>query len=439
MKTLPVILATCLLAACYPGIARGQAAPAATSTPTVPTLNTAPLAGVLNYSLSASQSILLGYNGYSGLTSSTNVTGSAEYVSNSQKNPFSFLYSGGYLFGDGTGQPGYTFQDFGVSQVYNTRNFTFLAGDQVSYLPNSPIFALSGVPGVGDIGTQPIGTGSIPTASILTNYGRRVTNTVNGSVTDRLTGSTSLSAFGDYTILRFQNSAAGLDDNEVDAGANLNHRISGNNTFGVGYTYSNFSYLPGQSDPYLSIDGGNLSITTQEVNLQYQHVFSRQLMLAASIGPERTSSSDSALMPASTNLAADLSLFYKAESTTYLLSYSRGTSAGSGVLLGVSANNVNFTANHTFSREWSGSFSANYSYASQLQTVGLPNTTTSSLYTGVQATRTLGRYFSTYASYNVETQSFNQPFYELNAFDGTEQVIGLGITYSPRPIHLGHP
>jgi hypothetical protein len=409
-------------------MAHAQATPAATGTPTVPTLNRAPFAGQLTYSLGASQSILVGYNGNGGLTSSTNVSGSSAYVSASQSHPLSFLYSGGYLFGENTGQPNAVYQDFGISQQLITRHYTFLVGDQVSYLPNAPVFGLSGVPGVGDIGTAPIATGSLPVESILTDYGRRVSNTVNGAATAKFSAETSLSGFGDYTILRFPDNN-GIDTDETDGGGSLDHRIDARNTVGVGYSYSNFAYQSGE----------NLSITTQEISLQYQHVFSRQLLVAASAGPQRTSSSNAALVPTGTNVAADLSMFYTSKSTRYLLSYSRGTTSGAGVLLGTLSNNVNFTASRNFSRDWTGSFSANYGTAASLETVGGRGSTADSFYTGVQASRRLGRFFSAYGSYTAEVQSTSGPLLEVNAFSGVASVIGFGITYSPRPIQVGHP
>ena len=428
MKTIPIIAANCLLAAGLHGVAYAQATPAAVGTPTIPTLNSAPLAGQFTYSLGASESLLTGYNGGSGLTSSTNVSGSAGFVSASQSHPLSFLYSGGYLFGEGNGQPNSVYQDFGVSQQLITRHYVFLIGDQVSYLPNAPVFGLSGVPGVGDIGTQPIGTGSLPVESILTNYGRQVSNTVHGSATAKLSAETSLTGFGDYTLLRFP-SNNGINTDEVDGGASLNHRLDARNTIGAGYSYSNFSYASGQ----------NISITSQAVTLQYEHVFSRQLLLAASAGPQRTSSSEPGLIPTSTNVAADLSLFYSAKSVHYLLSYNRGTTSGAGVLVGTLSDNVNFTASRQLSRDWSGGFSANYGDASSLETVGVASFSVNSFYAGVQATRKLGRNFSAYGSYNVEVQSTSGPSLGVNAFNGVENVIGLGITYSPRAIQLGHP
>jgi hypothetical protein len=428
MKMLPTVLASCLLVAGLHGVASAQAAPAATGTSTIPTLNNAPLAGQLNYSLSGSESILVGYNGGDALTSSTNVSGSASFVSASQTHPLSFLYSGGYLFGESTGQPNAIFQDFGISQEWITRHYVFLLGDQVSYLPNAPVFGLSGVPGVGDIGTQPIGTGSLPVESILTDYGKQVSNTAHGSATAKLSAGTSLTGFGDYTVLRFP-SSNGINTDEVDGGASLNHRLDARDTIGGGYTYSNFSYQSGQS----------ISVTSQEVNLQYQHVFSRQLLVAGSAGPQRTSSSEPAVIPTSTNVAADLSLFYSAKSVHYLLSFNRGSSSGAGVLEGSLADNVNFTASRQLTRDWSGGISANYGDASSLEKVGNASFTANSFYAGLQATRKLGRDFSAYGSYNVEFQSTGGPSLEVNAFNGVENVIGLGITYSPRAIQLGHP
>ena len=424
MRIVPALLFGIALALGLPAVSCAQATPSATTA--IPTLHTAPTVDQLSYSLTASEAVLFGNYGNNGVTSSTNISGTAAYVSGSQSHPTSFLYSGGYLFGNNNGQPSSTYQDFGVSQEFNTTHVTYVLSDQVSYLPNAPVFGLSGIVGVGDVGTEPIGTGSTAFDSILTDFGKRITNIVGASATGRLTGSTSLEGFGNYTVQRFPDNT-GIDNDDVEAGAILDHRISGKNTVGAGYVYYNFQYKSGY----------DISITTQEAVLQYQHTFSPRLLLSASAGPEWTSSTDSTLFPSGTNVAADVSLFYTANRTRYLLSYSRGTTSGSGVLLGTLSDNVNFTAQHDFDRNWSGGFSANYGYASSLESQEESSSTASSFYTGIQANRRLGRNFSAYASYGLEVQSISGPLL-VNAFNGLANVIGVGITYAPRPIKMGH-
>ena len=59
--------------------------------------------GTMTYSLSASESLLTGYN--NGTDYSTAVSGSLGYLSSSPNKPFSLVYSGGYIYSSVEGYP----------------------------------------------------------------------------------------------------------------------------------------------------------------------------------------------------------------------------------------------------------------------------------------------------------------------------------------------
>lgn len=407
----------------------------ATATPTVPSLNRAPEPGQIDYQLGLSQAILFGYNGQSGASTSTDISGSASYISGSQDHPFSAIYSGGYMFGENSGQPSASFQNLGLSQEYIAKHFNFVVGDLVSYLPEAPIFGLSGIPGVGDIGTQPIGAAGVPLDSILSYYGRRVTNTASGSVTVKFSPSTDINGYAAYTVQRFIDNV-GIDNNELDSGADIEHRLNVRNTIGAGYVNSYFTYLPGSA--FAAYVPANFSFTTQEVDVQYEHVFTRRLIFNGDIGPQWSTSSDSSYMPSETSVGVNAVLSYTERLTQYQLSYSRGVSAGGGVLAGTIGDNVNFTTSHRFTRQWQGSFSANYGHADSLAQISGISSDATTFYMGVQANRAIGRYFSAYASYNYEWQSTSGYLLTPLAYNGSTNVVGFGIFYTPRPLHVHH-
>lgn len=436
MRYLTHFLALSALSAGLVPFASAQATEAAqaSAAPVVPSLNQAPAPDEFRWSIGGSEALLWGYNGISGVTSTSDVNATASYVSGNQLHPTSFLYSGGYLFSDSSSQPSGSYQNFGISQQFLSKHYGVVFGDTVSYLPNAPVFGLSGVPGVGDIGTQPIGTGGLPVDSILTDFGRRVTNTASGSVTFKISPATFVDTFGAYTIQRFIDDT-GIDNDEIDAGANLNHRIDVKNSVGAGYVFSRFTY---KDNAALFFVTPNFTITTNSVNGQFQHVFTRRLQMNLSAGPQWITSSNTSTVPTRVNLAANASLFYLAKGTQYLLAYTRGTSTGGGVLVGTLSDNVNFTVDHTFSRAWHGAFSADYGHAQSLVVVTGQHSNASSAYVGVQATRQFGRFWSAYASYNLEWQSLNGPLLAFNAFSGQANVVGFGVNFSPRPYHIHH-
>ena len=402
--------------------ALAQAAASVAPSASQPSSNTQ--ADLLTYSLSASESLIFGYNGVDGPSDSFNISGSAGYVSGSERHPLSFVYSGGYFFGN-NGQPSSSFQNLGISQVLNTRKWTFLLSDLVSYLPVAPRFGLSGVPGVGDIGISPIGTGIIPGDALLTNFGRRITNTAIGGATVRLTGRDSVRSSVSYTKQHFLD-GNGIENDQLIAGGELDHAFTQATTVGAGYTYALATYPQ-----------SNVSFTSQSVVGIFQHSFSAHFNVFASLGPQWTHGSDSTLIPSSTNLSIAAGGSYFRRHDTYTASYSHGTSTGSGVLYGALTNNFTGAAQRRFSDNWTGGLFASYGSARTLadQSSGL-YTSTSSVAGGVQGSRRLGEHWSVYGSYAAEYQTVSQLLVTDNAFNGVANVISFGVTYAPKPIRL---
>ena len=405
--------------ACVPaGLA--QAAPSA-----APNAGGGGTPDLLSYSLSASESLITGYNGTNGASNSTNISGSAGYVSGSERHPLSFVYSGGYLFGN-NGQPSSSFQNLGISQVLNTRKWTFLISDVVNYLPVAPRFGISGVPGVGDIGSSPIGTGLVPGDALLTNFGRRITNTVIGGATVRLSGRDSIRSSASYTKQHFLD-GNGVENDQLIASGELDHAFTQATTVGAGYTYSRATY------PQVGF-----SFVSQSVVGVFQHSFSQRFNVFASVGPQFTTGSNPTLVPSRTSLSLAAGGTYLHRHDSYTASFSHGTSAGSGVLYGALTSNFSLAAQHQFSENWNGGLFASYGTARTLanESSGL-YTNASSVAAGAQVNRRLGEHWSVYGSYAAEFQTVSQLLVTDNAFNGTANVISFGVTYSPRPIRLG--
>jgi hypothetical protein len=416
-------------------LAHAQAAPSVVATVsapgTVPSLSSAPIAGEFSYSLTASESYVTGYQGSGNAGSSTNLSGQATYVSNSETHPLSVLYSGGYFFGNGSDLNSSSYQNLGVSQILNARHWRLGIADTITFLPSSPLYGVSGVPFSGDIGTTPITTGEIPTQSILTNYGEQVSNTVSGSVSRDITGKTFVEGFGSYSVQRFLQT--GLNNNDLAASASLGHRFSVKNSVSASYTYSNFKFAS-------TVAGINdFAFTSNGVSASYSHAFNRKLSLQLSAGPDWISSNTPDLIPNRVLFASAVSLAYAGQQTRATISYNRSPNIGSGVLLGALSDNINVTANHTFSRNWSGGITANYGRASGLATLAGQNGLTNSFYGGIQATRRIGENFSAFGSYSAATQSTTGQAIALNAFDGTANIVTVGLTFAPRSRHFGRP
>jgi hypothetical protein len=200
----------------------------------------------------------------------------------------------------------------------------------------------------------------------------------------------------------------------------------------VNATYSTFSYTNNSS-----------SFNTRGLNFGYNRQLSKELSFEASAGPQWVNSfiadptltgvSTPIASPARLNAAANASLSYTHKHMNASAGYSRGVNAGSGVQVGGLSDSISAQVQRNWGRSWAAALSAGYS-----RTTGLVvNGTTSSLYTGAQVSRGLGRNFSVYGSYTAIHQSIPASLLNQNAFSGLTQSVGVGVTFSPRTARLG--
>jgi hypothetical protein len=407
--------------------AEAQAPP--TSTPPSFGFSLPSVEGTMTYSLSASESFLTGYN--NGVNESTALSGSLGYLSSSPNKPFSLVYSGGYLYSSVPGYPANsTFQNLAASQVWTTKNWNFVIDDAVSYLPESPTTGLSGIPGVGDIGVNPVQIGDQPSQSILTNYAARVGNGLNGGVTRKVNKSWSINGSASWQILHFLDNE-GINSSMVTASVGPTYRINARSSASanVVYSYTNDKYL-GQSYPFES----------EGVTLEYQRQLTRFFSMNVAAGPQRTfgSGTTSGLIPSNITVIANAALTYSRKTTTASLFFSRATNAGSGVVLGALTNSVGGTVQEQFSRNWQGALTASYSKSTSLAQVAGFAQDYNSTFGGAQVSRRLSRSFSAYLSYTAVHQNSVEFVIVQPAFSGLSQTFSVGVTYSPGAQHFGH-
>jgi hypothetical protein len=426
-----LFLVTLLIAA---PAAIGQALPAAEAAPISTGFSVPRAAGTLNYGVSASESVYWGYNGTPGTTSSTNLTGDLGYISNSKRDPFSTVFSGGYSWGGGN-VPAYGFLSLGLSQVINVGRWDFLISDSLSYLPGTPTTGLSGVPGVGDLGIPPVQVVPDTGQGILTNYSNRVENTVSGSLQRQITGKTSINGTGSYSILRFLDNSgstfnSGLDTSTISGGAGISHQMNARNTWGGNYAYSKNTF----SGDTFGIPAQGFA--SQTASVQYSHKFSPKLDVSLGGGPQ-WSSVGSGASSQSVGLYVNVSGQYTGHFSHASLAYTRGTNGGYGVVGGALSDSISFNAGRMIARVWSaavsGAYSRNTSLPAQVVAPYTFNTTVGS----VQISRAIVRSLSAYASYTAENQSNTNSAAAVDVFSGFTQVLGFGLTYSPSSIHLG--
>lgn len=429
-------------------IAYGQASPSGnvSATASTPASSASPSSlfsyptvdGTLHYALNASEVVQYGYFGAGNASYSAVVSGDAAYSSKSVNAPFNMLLAGGVFIPESSGQDTTPFVNLAVSQGWIAEKWVFGLSDTVSYLPQSPTTGLSGIPGVGDIGSFPVtGPSGGPAGGVLTYSGDRVSNSLTGNVERLITGKTSVSGTGSWTVLHFLNNDEGLNNTQVTGQVAINHRLDARDTISANAVYSVYTFGPS--------DGG-LSLTTRGINGVYSRVLSRSFSFNISAGPQWISSSDGALIPKSVNLALTTGLSYEYKFTNAGIGYSRGVNGGSGVQLGAEADSISGFVSHAIGRDWLVSANGAYTHTTSLATgtgalppgVFIPlGGNFSTVYGGFQVSHSLGRTASVYASYTAQDQSYSADYTGVNAFNGTSQTFGIGISYTPRATRLG--
>jgi len=402
--------------------ALGQAIPVGSASPISTGFLLPRIAGTMSYSLTANETLTTGYYSGGGTDSASGVSGNLAFISSSPRYPISMVFSAGHSFSTSS-QPSTSYLDLALSQVVNTRNWNFILSDLVNYLPGTPSTGLSGVPGAGDLGVAPVGAST--GQGVLTGYSTRVSNTANGSAVRHLTGKTSLSFTGNYSLLTFLGNSPnnGLDSTSYGASIGLNHRIDGRNSFGGTYSYANTSY--GAAQP---------AFDSQTASMNYSRQLTRLLSMTVAAGPQWSSSSSNSsasapAIPTSINAYATFSLSYIGRFTHYSLSYFHGDNNGFGVVEGARSDSASFTASRSFGRVWNTSFTSAYSHTTSLAAVAAGTFSPQTLVDGVQISRALPHSLSAYASYTLEDQTSATGF---DLFSGLFQVTSFGLTYAPR-------
>jgi hypothetical protein len=426
-----------------PSIAEGQALPTAEvpissigGSPFVPNLD-----GVLHYGVSGSEIIQFGYSGAGQVTASTAISGDVAYTAKSTTRPFSLLLAGGVLLPNQSGQGTSTFWNVAASQGFTARHWIFNVSDSFSFLPQSPTTGLSGIPGVGDLGSIPVqGPVDGPAGGILTISGNRYQNTLTGGLERQISHATSISGSGSWSVLHFFDANLSQQNStQVSGQVALNQRLDARSSASIDAVYSIFTYS-GQ----VIINGFvQPDIATRALNASYQRTMSKSLSVGVSAGPLWINSSNDLVIPPSLNVGASANLGYSRGFTNASVTYTRGVNAGSGVVTGALGDSVYASVGRTYGRKYVASLTVGYSHSSGLGQLATGSSfvpvhqTFNTVFGTAQLRRGFGPHISGYASYTVQNQSNNLPVGSPYALSGTSQTVGIGITFTPRSTHLG--
>ncbi len=376
--------------------------------------------------MSAAERVTFGYNNTVGTVSAATFSGNVGLITPSKRMPTDLTASVGYLATTGGGQPSAFFTDFMISQQYNTKSWKLTLGDSLRYLPETPSSGLLGVNGIGNVGTTTTG---IPSQGVLIPFATRIENSSNADITRVITGKTSATATGSYSLERFPGYTGGIQTDVYSAAGSVNHRIDALTSIGGTYHWTRFSYV-----------GVNGAFESQGASVQYKKQVNRRLTLNLGGGPQIISASSLTGRPASISYTADLQATYLgsvASAFTMSASYKRSTNGGSGLTFGAINDTVSGNISRRITRSLNVSALSTFSHSTGLQLITQSQIDAESFSGSAQANRAITEKLSVYVSYTAQHQSITGTNYTGSPLNGLQQVLGIGVTYSPSSVHLG--
>jgi hypothetical protein len=348
---------------------------------------------------------------------------------------FSLLYGGGVqfngLFTDRlAGQQATTFfHSLSLVETITAGRWNISLADSTTYTPRAA-FGFIGAGPAGQFGSQfgpGIGTtlpvldpSLAPDQSILDGFTSRISNTSAASVEYRLTGNNTLSGNASYGFTDNINSVL-LDERQANFSGDFQHRISRRNTVGVAGGHGFFWY-PEVPQFDLREEFGQVSFT---------HEFSRYWSASIAGGPQIVHSDFAKLDILSSTVSA--SIAYNRHHNALTIGYGRGTSGGSGILVGSRGDTVTGSFTQTLRRDWQIGLYGGYSRQSAL--LG-PSQTFASEYFGAGVSRKLTDEMGLGLSYSLQRQESVGTVCTLVTCDYLAHRVGLSIDWNPRPLRI---
>jgi len=371
-----------------------------------------------------------------GWSSTSYLGGNMSLVENWSRSQLMLNYSGGGNFSTDSSIGNGWYQQLGASQTFNWTRLQLVLLDEFAYLPQSQFGFGTGTglsnPGVGGSlggGSTGINSGFTPGQTIFSAVGPRYFNTVGVQMTYQLSARSSVTMGGLYSLLRFSD-PGNIESDQYVGNVGYNYQITRSNTIGVQYRYGAFHFL---NDPQAIGDH------------MFQVVFGRKitgrLALTFSGGPEITTFR--VAQPPTTKTqyvggSGGATLSYRVLNGSISASYFHGVTAGSGVFLGATTDQVSGSATRRVSRVWSGDVHGGYARNRNAETVqGVNSTNYDSFFGGVSVARPLGRNASFSLAYTayVERSDLSGCTGSCSSSFTTNQF-SVGVSWHARPFVL---
>jgi hypothetical protein len=370
--------------------------------------------------------------------STSYIAGNISLLENWSRSQLLVNYSGGGDFATDSSTGNGWFQQFNASQTFTLERWQLTLLDEFAYLPQSQFgfgagsgIALPGVGGTLGVGSIGLGAGFSPGQSIFTAVGPRYTNTAGAQVNYMLTPRSSVTVGGLFSVLRFTDSG-NIESNDYVGNAGYNYQITRADTIGLVYRFSAFHYI-----------GFAQAIGDQTFQAAYGRKITGRLALQLSGGPEITNFKVPQGTSTKTQYVAgsgSATLSYAFPKGTVSASYNHGVTAGSGVFLGATTDQVTGSATRRLSRVWSGDVHLGFARNRNAETdATISSQNFNTIYAGASVARPLGRNANFSLGYTAYIENANSTICAgancSSSFMSNQITVGLSWHARPFVLH----
>jgi hypothetical protein len=373
-----------------------------------------------------------GYGQSTGSWSADNYfVGTLSLVEAWERSMLTVNYSGGGFVSTDSQRGNGWYQQLALAHTYQSRRWLLQVFDQFSYTPQST-FGFGGGTGLGTAGsggtTIPgLGGNYVPNQNIY-GVGPFYNNTSAFQATYALTPRASLTSAASYGILDFTE-PGNYDSYTFVTSLGYNYSLNSRDTIGVVYRFSSY-HFPGNPQAY----------GTNSISFAYGRKVTGHLAFRFFVGPEITNYRVAVGGSSrATGFTASVNMTYALHNGGISANYVHGLSAGSGVFIGSTTDQANFTFSHNLNRVWTGGLNFGYSRNSPVggaEVSGYPNY--DSWFAGANVGRNFGRDFNLSFGYTANISNYTQTGCTgTNCTNqNTYNTITLSLQWHPRPFAL---
>jgi hypothetical protein len=363
------------------------------------------------------------------------IAGGVDLDKASRNSDLLLTYLGGGTFSNDSGLGNTVFQELGVTETLRWRRNTLSFIDEVAYLPESG-FGYGGSVGLPGLSVGTLQPGFVPGETVLTTQGQRISNSFVTQFDRALSGRSSITLVGGYSLLHFFDNNL-LNDADITFQGGYNYLLTRRDTVALLYHFDQLRFA-----------AVSPRIDNHTVQASYGRRVTGRLAFQVAAGPEISVYPDSLLTlgTIATNSSAHLywsmnsALTYQEELTSLGLSYFHGVTGGSGVFVGALSDQVSGSISRRLSRVATLGLNAGYSRNKELDTgvIASSNQYYGYWFAGASFLKPLTRTVSLSLAYQFQYQQSNDGFC-IGVQCGTSftrNVISLGVNWNARPIPL---